>query len=368
MSLHNEWNRPETNKNFMNPTRVVGDVLVNGIIDRTQVIHAVYNQAPLYPMPHGMTVQDIETVRRGDIVYNIIQENRSNQLTTSNYNSSNDNTTVSALSSLNGQGTKGQRNIMQKILPMGLAYMETDVNKEPRYNIHIGGVHTTINNGDRVINTGDWVMAYAPTVDEVERGSGGRGKIADKNKLVTLWFRPYDPSIHKVSPKQIYECLKQIEAGNDRDSDYLESYKTQCKSFVDSSLNMSMVVMNAVSKNPSLMNQLRNLDPNNKGSKVKFFTEMMQTFGHSGVQKDKKLKNDKARKDLIDDLFINHSDKKERLFSKGELDNIHADTAGLFLETQAVFHNDVVKNVKWKATSGARPKENINLQFAAYIS
>lgn len=359
-ATHNEWNRPQTNQNFMNPTRVVGDVLFNGIIDKTQVINAIYNQNPLYPMPSGMTIQDIETVRKGEIVYRII-DNSGGSIST-NYNNTGDNTTVCALSSLNGQGTKGDTNIMSKILPIGLSYMETEFSKEARFNIHVGGIHTTINNGPDVINAGDWVMAYAPTLDEVNMQSGGRGKIADKNRLITLWFKPYRTKEHRMTSKQIYNCLKDE---NNIQSSYLPSYKTACKSLVDACIDISMVIINTANDQGLLGNL-------NSPNKEEVYTNLMKRLGHSEYME----KNDKSgksnasatRSTIIDRLFVPYSGNSNLLFDKksAALNRSQSDSIGLFLESNAVFYHDVEKNIIGKAVTSARPKDNFNIQLRSY--
>jgi len=368
MLSHNEWNRPETNKNFISPTRVVGDVLYNCQIDKTLVTNALYNQNPYYPLPIGMSMPDIEIVRKGDIIFTLIDNSQGNYQLSTTYNNTGDNTTVPAIAALNGQGIYGEPDIMSKILPLGLAFEENERNKETRFNGHVGGIHTVLNTGNENINAGDWVMAYAPTMEEVESQSGGRGKIADKNKLITLWFKPYRPNIHKLSaPKQILTCL----TGSKPDNHYLPSYVTACKSLIDASLDIGILFLNDVLKDLS-QDDLDALTGNDKNDKEAVLIKLMRQYGHTEYyeknSKPEKVLSNKKRQSFINQLFIPYSDKINNQFKDPSLHRNQADAISLFINSTAHFYHDVAKNVLWRAVTSARPKENFNVHCSAYMS
>ena len=402
--MANIYGARDINRNNLHPRRSTGAVLFNGVMNQGDINSAENNINPLYDMPTGQYWDAIKTVSKGDIIYRMTS---SVPVDMNIFRS--DNTSVPGISALNGQGTKGESNhqFMERIDIIGVAFMENDVNKSARYNIHTGGIETVPNNGNEPIRMGDWVIAYAPDVDEVSRG-GKKGE-AEKNGVLKLWYKPYKPEIHKLNTSNIYRCLTE-DYGYDLPGilryNQMNEFKDTCKEFYDSILGMGILVHKTIQNRATTsvkvgdgtlsiedgMARIRaemkippttndpHQDENNR------IAEFLSVMGHSQfTDTERPHLFPEIRQRFLDTLFNEHAPHtgeiriKAKLFRKlvknmhpatddnyTKLQRIQSEAVGSYVWASANFFHMIVNRIMGKAVTPADPGYDFDIQFTKY--
>lgn len=378
----------EVDEDFISPITEQGVMLVNGAIHTGALTAATRNTNPKYTLPSGQSAQMVGLTRRAALVYRPIDEN--NYL--GGFGSRGDNTTVMGLTALNGQGHAGesQASFMSRIQVIGIAQQDTENNGSKRFNIHIGGMYTMINNSNRDIVAGDWLMAYAPRADEIKQG--GRGKEHDANGYLELWMVPYHPSIHQVTTANIYQCLSL--RYNDRNpsrphsvngKEYIEEYETMCDILLDSFMDIGITFLEFLASS-NVITVNKNLQAGtgaaaNRKERAEAYAKLLARLDHSHfMSKDQKVPEDRKR--LIDSLFVERLSQKDKegndvdyfdfpimqqsSTTKKLRDSQMGGVAKGLVEMARLNHT-ITKNVFGKALTSAAPKKNLNVQLCSMI-
>lgn len=356
-----------TDERFMSPVTPSGQVLFNGAIADGAVIAAFQNKSPKYPLPKGAFAEYVGLVRVADIVYCFIDANQYVQASYERYA----NATTVGLSSINGQGdiNETEESFMSRIQVLGLAFMETDVNKSKLFNIHCGGLYTVMNLSNVDIVAGNWLIVYAPT--PAEAAEGGRGEEPDMNGVMTLWFKPYHPEIHRFTSRQIFACLTQRTQGPDVHTTmdgklYLPEYEQTCDHLFDSFLSIGIVVT-------EFLRQANVIQLAGAGSAEDTYIKFMAAVGHTRFYNTRNT-NALLRQELLNALFLSvvrrNSDEYEtaNLFpNEKRLRDCQMEATDVALVSMARFIHTITKNIIGKAITSMGPKKNGQMQLCSYI-
>lgn len=336
------WNENQLNSNFIHPKRSVGQVLFNGKINGPMAIQGTHNRHPLYPIPNGQYLEMMRKARRGDIVWAYSNEHHVGNLMKSSSQLPNIETdTIEGLVSINGHGQADKKEtnheFLSRIYPLGIAFMENDKNETDRFNCHVGGIDTICNNGNQRINAGDWVMAYAPSRDEVETYAGGRGEEADKNGVLTLWYVPYRPQDHKFTCNNIQKCL--LETKNNKfTSQFKEASMLMMRELIKCAIATQAAIENT---NPKLWSDLQ------AKSKTAGFDSYLRELTTDDTNGPTNL-----MKNLVPALCSNTAKQ--------------ISPVGNMLIAQAWLIKNVTKNIMGKAVTSADPRKNFEIQQMRY--
>lgn len=362
-------------EDFIAPVTPVGEVLVNGAIATGSVIAAMQNKNARYPLPSGQSLEMVGRVRRAAIVYRLVDENDYLENSFERYS----NTTVAGLTALNGQGhaNESQASFMSRIQVIGIAQQETEQNGSKLFNIHIGGVYTMINNSDRDIAAGDWLMAYAPRPDEVKQG--GRGKEHDANGYVELWMVPYDPSIHQATSAHIYACLSEHNIERDARTNtmdtgaYLQEYVSMCDHLLDSFMDLGLIFVEFMVKNNLVTVNGAATDAQRHTIYANLLTQLGNTqfYTQHGTQPA-------LRQQYLEALFLDRLVQKGDIYKRANyfpgndkqqrtLRECQLEAVSLGLTEQANFVHSITKHVFAKAITSAAPKKNLQVQLCSMI-
>ncbi len=366
-----------TDEDFISPVTPVGEVLINGAIATGSVIAAMQNKSAKYPLPSGQSLEMVGRVRRAALVFRLIDENDYLENSFERYS----NTTAAGITSLNGQGHAGesQANFMSRIQIMGLAFQDTEENGAKLFNIHIGGVYTMINNSNRDIVAGDWLMGYAPRLDEIKEG--GRGKEHDLNGYYELWVVPYDPSLHQATSAHIYACLSQHNEDRDvhnaRDGRaFMPEYESMCDHLLDSFMDLGIVFVEFMFKK-GLIEIKDGRGGNSDKDRFAVYAALLAELGNSHFYSEKTSKP-ASRQKYLNALFLDRlvrtkdtykeanyfpgSDRNEKLLRDCQMEAV-----SLGITEQANFVHTITKNVIGKAQTSAMPKKNFQAQLCSMI-
>lgn len=359
---------------MMRPITKIGVVLFNGGIDRGAVISASNKVNPYYPPPKGQFHNWYGKMRYADIAWRFIDEHAGSCAST--YNNQYSNATVTAMVAINGQGTKAKapssrkaRHVNQnefflsRINILGLVDAPNDENESPLFNIHCGGIQTITNISNVNIRAGDWLIAYAPRLEEV--GEGGRRQDADNNGVMTLWLKPYSPSDNANTPPQILQCLTEVNESDAKGikfnrTECLPEYVDQCERLFESFVNIGVTFMKWVQTKEAGKGDLTNSD----------FMDIIATLGHQQNYNAGKV-NYKARQSLTDALFacVTHEDLFSNADSNGKkLNKIQRQGVSLALAEQARYIHGVTKNIMGKALTSMEPGQDGMFQHCSYMS
>lgn len=371
-------------EDFISPISPIGGVILNGCMANGSVISAQRNATPFYPMPSGSATELVGRTRNTAIVYRLIDEE--GYLSNSYQRPSN--TAVAGLSSLNGQGQAGesQAQFMSRIAPIGIANQDTEVNGSSLFNIYVGGIHTVINNSNRDIVAGDWIMAYNPRPEEVSQG--GRGKEADANGYVELWMVPYHPSIHQITTAHIYQCLTM--RYNDRGKShavqgrqYLQEYETMCDHLLDSFMDFGLIFTEFLATRGFITvnkDEMSGTPTGNLDERATAYAKLFSRLDHSHFTSKKQIEPE-LRKALVDAFFVTRLSTKDATEGKSDffvsktktdidmrkLRDCQREASSICLMETTRFAHTITKNVIGKATTSAAPKKNFNLQLCSMI-
>jgi hypothetical protein len=232
-----EWNSPPFNEGGIMPMHPHGIVMHNGVTDDTALLIASRNPNPYYKLPGGPSTKSTEVLKNGEIVFRLRHAIKNTSFEFRSPNGRTDDIGVPGISALNGQGVAGNwGKLRQEIVILGLIFQQTDRNFTNRWNLHTGGLYTIRNSGNKNIPPASWVMAYLPKEEEI--GTNKARDEDERNGRITLWTAPYDPTIHKLVPKNIYECLSNL-----ANQSYLNSFKRASCLFETSLLQVTVVTL-----------------------------------------------------------------------------------------------------------------------------
>lgn len=364
-------------EDFLHPLTSIGEVLVNAEMASGSVTSAMQNNNAKYPLPSGQSLQMVGRTRRCAVAYRLIDEG--------NYMNNSfgrgDSSTVSGITSINGQGYAGesQASFMSRIQPIGIVQQETENNGDRRFNIHIGGLYTVVNNGNRDIVAGDWVMVYAPRLDEIKEG--GRGKDHDINGYYELWLVPYHPSLHQATSASIYACLTQRCKGEDvhyatDGRPYVPEYERMCEHLMDAFMDNGVIFIEYLRASGFLANIAA--APTSK-DRADLYAGALGDIGHSHFYSKKGI-NRELRQECINAFFLDRlsSSKANTAYTAAnyftgndvnsrKMRECQLEAVSLALTEQANFIHTITKNVIGKAVTSGAPKKNFDMQLCSMI-
>jgi hypothetical protein len=345
------WNITKMDEGFIRPQAMVGAVVMNGCVHTNLCNQARRQAAPYYSKASGIYNNNQATVNHGDIVWTQTRPNVTLNMGASATNA----IRLQAVSVLNGHGLAsdgeeaGAQAFLDSISVLGIAEVPHTPNNQGYFNILRGGIFTVLNNSKWTIQVGDYVMAYAPKRSELK--DGGAGKEADHYGQAKLWFKTYDPLMHSLTGKPIYQALR---AGDK--SGHLPAYKKTCHKLLDSVKAMSMTTMAVC------FDRLKNRGLIAPGaSKQAFLTAMVDDLTN---KKDREVHDD-----LIEKLFVLYSKPGSEVAgpdAKQPLNRMQREGMDQFLTQSALLHHYVHKNVIGQAMSTADPQHNFSIQLINY--
>jgi hypothetical protein len=359
-------------QNFISPLESVGTVVMNARVESSLITGACLNDNPYYPLANGKYRECMGVVDRGQILFTYYTRQESiDCLVVDPLLTRRDNCRIKGVTMLNGLGDATQSNwdLMAGIQIQGI--VERANPGSDLFNDVIGGIHDVKNNGNETINVGDRVMAYAPSHEELGKGSGCNQSAEEKAGVVRLWYKPYKPELHRNQLKQIYQCL--TDHANARAC--LPEFKRHCRTFTDSAAGMAMVML--AQYLPTLRKQVaRGAAVGDADILVDFLTKV----GHSEFKGT--AADEASRAATRDALFVPFStdsrNATQHLFSnlanasKSEkalatkLNAIQQKSTGLFLESTAVFIKYITNLIIGQAKSTARPGYDFSLEMISY--
>jgi len=358
---------------FLAPVTPVGAVLFNGEINTTSVTNATTNTAPKYPLPGSHYLDYVGKVRQADVVYRFIDQHEFVEGGSERYT----NTTVSGLSSLNGQGISGESEaaFMRRVQVLGLAFQDNEQNGSTRFNIHCGGIYTVVNNGNKNIPAGCWVRVRAPRLDELREG--GRGEDADANGVVTLWLEPYYPEVHQATPTQIWHCLSRINSGPNIHTTrggkhYMPEYEDMCRALFDSFLDVGLVLIEFLVRKGTLAWAGEGAD---RPSPM-VLSALMGLLGHDRFRTNATA-NPILRQELVDAFFLAQLNRASEEYSEANffsgrteaertLHECQMEGSGIAIDAFSRFIHTLTKDIIGRAVTSMAPKKNGQLHVLSY--
>lgn len=334
---------------FAYPQQMVGAVILNGTHHSTLIARMRNAQNPYYSHAGGIHFDNFGNVKRGNVLFTIRGSNAcaSSLSFGHGFGGSGENHRVKAVAILNGLGMAGHGNnerLWESAQILGFSD-GVPPTKEGLFNIVSGGVMTVTNNGPDVVNAGDWVMVYFPSLDELP--TGGMGTSADANGEVVPWLVTYDPIKHSLTPKPVYEHLTA-----DRNTPYIPIYRETCKKLMQSAKDVSLVSMAA---NYEKMKELIE----GGASKIDFLHAM-----------SKFMDTEKQDAKIRDMLFVPYSDKKNLIESGKSADSPlnckQMSCMGEYMVSQSRLHHVMHDKVVGKAITTGKKRSNFSLQITSY--
>lgn len=365
-------NRDSYNSKFLSPITPTGQVLINGKMDQSQVSFGSNNSRPKWALPTGSFFDSLGVVETGDIVWKPVCSN-----VFMNTTERDENIHARAISCLNGQGLTEEttEEFMQRIDILGLAFMSNDKNNTQYFNIHVGGIYTIRNNGNEDINIGDYVMAYAPRPDEVNKG--GKGESSDANGVVKLWVKPYRPEHHKLTAGNIYRVLTRSNTEDRKFRNrtpnglpYLPELVDQCHNMFDSWVSIGMTILLACDASEDIPVSIT-------GDRASVIKNILEKLGHKRFENEGLIDRD-FKQQVIDSIFVQElqgTHQKSRLFFGNDktMNSVEDRLMRCQLEgpqnqlyETARFISHVTKKILGKAISCGTPKGDFNIQLCAY--
>lgn len=369
-------------RNFMSPLQSVGTVLTNGRISTTLVSAACANKNPYHPL-NGKARAQLDIVKRGELVYRYhTRESSIDCLVVDPLYARRENAVIKGLTVINGQGDASQTNedIARSIQVMGIAEMSNEANNKDVYNIITGGIHDVRNNGDETINVGDHVMWHYPSLAETGKGGGNLQTADEKNGVVTLWYKPYRPELHKSQPKQMLACLNDTQNARP----YLAEYRRHCQQFVNSAAGMAMVMLaqqlddlradlnNATLTSADILHafltraghsEFKSLEPSMAAAANMIAARRAATRDALFVPFSTDSRN--ATPYLFTPSAMNSAPKREQE-KRRKLNDIQSSSTSLFLESSAALVHTITDRVIGIAKSTALPGYDFSLELSGY--
>ena len=361
---------------FVSPTRSVGLVVSNGKVSQEMVNSAYTNSTPYYPLSDTASRDLVGIVGRGQIVFQSNDSRVNGCMTTSSTDigyMERENSTMKGVTILNGHGDNALSNydFMNTIQVLGIVEMGNDSNCLERFNILSGGICDVKNESNTTINNGDWLLAYAPDRNELKQG-GGKIRTADeKNGIYHLWYKKYEPELHRFQLKQMYACLLDTKC----EKRYLPAYRRNCEQLIDSVAGMFMTLF---AKN---LKEIRRVMTGPKDARLECDADLLAfllaKIGHSEFKSHPDYNAENVRSN-IDALFVpfstNQQNIVEYLFEQDpegatkrqktlmkHLNGIQSKSTGAYLESVSYFVNLLKHQLVGQARSTARPGDDFSL-------
>lgn len=362
--------------NFVSPLRSVGLVVSNGKVSQEMVNAAYGNSTPYYPLSDTASRDLVGIVKRGQIVYQS-NDSRVNGCLSSNSSDigymERENSTMKGLTILNGSGDNALSNydFMNTIQVLGIVEMGNDASCIERFNILSGGICDVKNESNCTINNGDWLIAYAPDRNELKQGGGKIRTDDEKNNVYHLWYKKYEPELHRFQLKQIYACLLDSRC----EKRYLPAYRRNCQQLMDSIAGMFMTIF---AKN---LSEIKRVLTGPKDARFDCDADLLAFLlakaGHSEFKSHPDYNEEQVR-GIIDSLFVPFSTNKQNVveylfemdpegLTKREktlmkhLNGIQSKSMGAYLESVSAFVNLLKHQLVGQARSTARPGDDFSL-------
>lgn len=339
------YNITKMDEGFIRPQAMVGPVIMNGGVHTNLCSRARTAKAPYYPLAIGTFSNNQANISHADLVFTVIR-------TTVALHANNSSNAIRLLgiSTLNGLGEAvpgGNEILLDNLNVLGFAEVPNTPNNQGYYNIIAGGILTVRNNSKWTIQVGDYLMAYAPTLEEAK--DGGHGREADKYGERKLWLKTYDPVANSLTGKPIYRALK-----DGKKAGCVPPYIETAKGYLSGAKDQSLSVMSACFD--SIKEEFQGGKvPNHQGFLLAMCAEM-----------DKPKKTEEIR----DKLFVTYSGAQHKLDSQGApnslLNKRQAEGTDKFLLSGNLLHHYVHKNVLCQAMSTADPTKNLSVQMIRY--
>ena len=374
---------------FMSPIQQSGILLYNSGIDQTAVCIATNNRSHLYPLPMNGYQTYLTKARQFDIAWKYRDTTRyfEQQL------SRDERARVRTMIAINGQGdaSEGVEAFMRTIEVMGFVYNDNENNDSELFNVYCAGLFTIINTGNETICAGDWVIACAPELKEVQ--DCGRGNPPDENGVITLVTKPYNPNIHANTPNSIYNCLTTMNgSGKTQDSSassyvykssdgsvYQSTYTEQCEILNDTKMNDGMIFALFLKQN-GLLAQLAAMEDVN--DVAAFFIDLFSSLGHGSFWRGENAVDRPLRQDLLNSFFAKEAmsvggrdafkkavyfDTESTDSNQKRLVDCYNRTTGLALKVQAEYVYETTNRILGRAITSMEPKQNGDLLMGRFV-
>lgn len=361
---------------FVSPLRSVGLVVSNGKVSQDMVNSAFTNTTPYYPLSDTAARDFVGIVGRGQIVFQSNDSRVNGCLAMSSTDPGymeRENSTMKGMTILNGSGDNALDNydFLNTIQVLGIVEMGNEMNCRDRFNILSGGITDVKNESNTTINNGDWLLAYPPRRDEISKGGGKCRTNDEKNGVVHLWYKKYEPELHRFQLKQIYTCL--LDTQNTKN--YLPAYRDNCRQMIDSVSGMFMTMFY---KN---LSEIRRVLAGPDATRIKCEADLLAFIlaktGHSEFRSHPDYKQSDVN-EMIDALFVpfstNSRNATEYIFTEDDegatkrqkalmkhLNGIQTKSTGAYLESVAYFVNLLKRQLVGQARSTARPGDDFSL-------
>lgn len=337
------------------PQKTVGLVSFNVAVSQDMQTEAVINKRPKYAMANGIYRDYVDDIQVGDVLYkfNDLYQNADQSGYGEPFHPNRDTSTVRIMAVLNGQGNASDTEAAfeKKCTVMGLAEYGKIHGQERLTGARVG-IMTVRNNGPYIISTGTRVIARAPTKQQIKDAVKNAGENAG---IVKFQLHPYNPSIHKTQPKEIYTCLT---AGND--SDHLPAYKQHCRQLMDAHAASSMVtILTQWEQIKEIMETPRIRSKADRG------LALLKFLGHSEMTPEQ-------NEPLRDSLFVPYSKTKKNktpyIFStehptkeEKRVNKFQESAMGQAIESNAYFTEQVNNQIVGTAMSSALQGQDFSL-------
>ncbi len=344
----------EQRRGRIRPQKTVGIVSFNVATSADMITEGVTNKYPKWSLANGIYRDYVDNIETGDILYKYNDIESPNQSGLGQpFHPGSDTTTVRILSVLNGQGdAKESESVFEsRCTIMGLAEYGKVNGKERLTGARIG-IMTVKNNGPYIISTGDRIIARAPTKLQIKEAVKNTGENAG---IVKFQLQPYQPSMHKTQPKEIYACLV---AGND--SGRLPAYQQHCRQLTDAHAASSMVTIitqwnkiKTIMETPAI------------GTKAARSLALLKFLGHSQITREQ---NEEVRDSLFTPYSKTKNNKTPYIFSTENptddeirVNRIQESSMSQAIESNAYFTREITNLELGTAMSPAKQGQDFSL-------
>ena len=341
---------------MIKPQKLIAPCVINGEASPVLMARARSNARPLWAQARGSNAQNFGTAKDGYVAFDLSGSAAQKRLAHDSQRTGlAANNKVPAITVLNGQGQRGvddPETFMQLVRPFGIVDVGNFQTGSTGFNILTGGVRTVTNNGNQVINNGDWVQVAAPN-PEVLKHTGDPSNV--NGGEVRLQFRAFDPCIHSLTHTPVYKCLEAID--EKKASQYLPAYRKACKTVESTARHHTVLSIGALGQDR--LQAILDAGANDAdGVKPGAFLERL----NSAL---------KANKRVARGLLFHHAAGGEKIKGgdgpKGVNKLLKKDKCiGKWFQATAILHNHVHKNIIGRAWSTAQSGKDFSLQITSY--
>jgi len=373
------WNLNEMNEGHQRPLKSVGTVLLNGILsEEDAAVASTSSSTPvLFPLATGVHAASVSEVRQGEIVYRFIGQ-ASHGARTMRDGRITDNTSVAGLTSLCGQGWAGEtaEALARRIQVDGIVENGTNNSKTRRWNTLIGGVHTVRNNSIWPIAAGDRLIAHVPSPAEVAQARKDPGAYrrteAEIEGDVRLWYKPYEPALHRAQLRPMYRAL--TGPTSHATEQHERGYVRQCNALFDAACGISLVVIGKMWPHIASIMTPGGPGPAPTAAQLK---QMLDAMGYQTHLDKPGAKPVAMRGTLIDALFASVSQyenpaENPKLAPNDTSDEAvivnraQTDAMAIYLVETAQFIEELTNRIIGQAKTPARPGQDFSLELCNY--